>query len=443
MLKIKLPLLVLLSFMVFVPRANAQYRWHIIHPDRFDSVYYFFASISCSGESCSVVGVNWLFGKQNSNFIFHSSDGGQTWNLVDSALPQWAYTWDSKSAITLNSIMQIDSLAVIAVGNDGTVVRTFDGWNTWQSDTFNFPPVVFFHDTSRIILDGIDFANVGEGVLSDASDDVNFRTVDTGKHWLEELHCGNMHPYGNGMFREYRAGYNFNDPDTIITTFTWDGPFLKGDLSRGYFYFGAGDTLFNLAFRYDSTGINQIATIVRSSDLGANWIELPVPRTNRISNSQYFSDADCQTMVIAGQDSTGEILLSTDRGAAWELDTVPLANSAPYSSITSLAITGSGRIIASIRTDSNVEISSVLAYLEKVASGFKSEISSQDFFSIFPNPATNDIQITTSAGNISILDPLGPTYEAKRTGNTLDVSALPSGVYFISDGHSRAKFVKE
>ncbi len=77
------------------------------------------------------------------------------------------------------------------------------------------------------------------------------------------------------------------------------------------------------------------------------------------------------------------------------------------------------------------------------ASSVETSVSSPENFTIFPNPATNQIQIISGVGNISILDPLGRSYEVKQTGNTLDVSALPSGVYFVSDGQSRAKFVKQ
>jgi hypothetical protein len=63
--------------------------------------------------------------------------------------------------------------------------------------------------------------------------------------------------------------------------------------------------------------------------------------------------------------------------------------------------------------------------------------------SIVPNPARNTITITPSIGPFSILDPLGRSYEVKQAGDVLDISSLPSGVYFVSNGVSRAKFVKE
>ncbi len=67
----------------------------------------------------------------------------------------------------------------------------------------------------------------------------------------------------------------------------------------------------------------------------------------------------------------------------------------------------------------------------------------QSTFSCYPNPTTNVLHIESFVDTILILDPLGRSYEVKRNGKTLDVSGLPLGVYYVSDGVSRAKFVKE
>jgi photosystem II stability/assembly factor-like uncharacterized protein len=453
MKKSKQTFITMLAIFAVCHSLHAQYRWHIVHSDHIDTLFYLFSNISCSGESCSALGYAWSLERGDSNIILHSTDGGLSWTTVEPALPQWVYTWDSKGGLLLSCIEQIDSLDAIAGGGAGTVIRSFDGWDTWQADTFNFPPVVIFHDTNSILFSEADFSNVGEGVMIDAPDGVAFWTSDSGQQWVERIHIGNIHSYGNGMFREYRAGYNFNDPDTILTTldnwntvdtttFSFNGPFLSGDLVQTDFEFGAGDTLTTLAYRYDSTGLNQVATMVRSTNLGANWTELAVPRTNRITNPA-VSPVDGQTIVIGGQDSVGEIVISTDRGSTWELDTVPLDNEVPYYWIYSVTVTGSGRVIASIETDSSFEASSVLAYLEPVPSSVEPPLSSQTVLNIFPNPTTNEIQITSSGGNISIRDPLGRVYSVPRNGNMLDISSLPSGVYFVSDGVSRAKFVKE
>jgi photosystem II stability/assembly factor-like uncharacterized protein len=68
--------------------------------------------------------------------------------------------------------------------------------------------------------------------------------------------------------------------------------------------------------------------------------------------------------------------------------------------------------------------------------------------SIEPNPAGSTIVIKLSASTsapiaYTLSDALGRSYAVPQSGNTLDVSSLPTGVYFVSDGVSRVKFVKE
>ncbi|HEY3875514.1 MAG TPA: T9SS type A sorting domain-containing protein, partial [Candidatus Kapabacteria bacterium] len=69
-------------------------------------------------------------------------------------------------------------------------------------------------------------------------------------------------------------------------------------------------------------------------------------------------------------------------------------------------------------------------------------------FSIVPNPAENEIRVEGAAVSaLTISDPLGRVYPAplRTTGGEVafDISSLPPGVYFVSNGRSRAKFVKE
>jgi hypothetical protein len=445
--------------------SHAQYQWHIVHTNQIDTTDYAFQAISCNGENCSVLGYSWSIRKSiyqfNVNVIFHSSDGGLTWDSIPpSELPQEYYTWNSSGTLVLSDIEQIDSVHAMAVGAFGITVRTSDNWNTWRTDTVVLNPIIEpWHDTQSINFSGVDFSTPAEGCLFDNGFGLNFSTVDSG------LHCrsttGGGHSYGNGMFRENHGGANNNVPDTILTTYnnwatfdtslsTLNGPFLKGDLVAQNFYFGPGDTLAWLAFRNDSAGTNplsgtdEIPTVVRSTDLGLTWEELPVPRSH--GQSRWFLTAlDQQTIVVAGYDSLGEILISRDRGTTWELDTVPLEDGHRWYYIQAAGVTGSGRIIASLTLDTNslAMNSQVLAYLEPVPSSVAQTISTQANFTLYPNPATNILNIASPAGTISISDPLGRSYAVPRNGNALDISTLPPGVYFVSDGVSRAKFVKE
>ncbi len=134
-------------------------------------------------------------------------------------------------------------------------------------------------------------------------------------------------------------------------------------------------------------------------------------------NAYFLTALDQQTLVIAGYDSLGEILVSRDRGATWELDTVALDDGHSYFEINAIGVTGSGRIIASIVLDTNsfTYNSGVLAYLEPVPSSVTSNTTTQVNLTLYPNPATNVLNIVSPAGKVIISDPLGRCYAVPIT----------------------------
>jgi hypothetical protein len=63
---------------------------------------------------------------------------------------------------------------------------------------------------------------------------------------------------------------------------------------------------------------------------------------------------------------------------------------------------------------------------------------------IYPNPTSSTLHLVSSASDIVITDLLGRTWLHSINGaRDLNISELPQGVYSISDGTSRAQFVKE
>jgi hypothetical protein len=82
------------------------------------------------------------------------------------------------------------------------------------------------------------------------------------------------------------------------------------------------------------------------------------------------------------------------------------------------------------------------------SSGVNTATISQDNFTIFPNPASGELQIIgAQSGEVHLFDLLGREVlhgMIPENGSlTLDVSFLPSGLYFVNDGITQAKFVKE
>ncbi len=444
-----------LSCLAFVPGARAQYRWHVVlpdHPDQTDTSYRGIASISCSGENCTATEVIWSRSVSDSNVILHSGDGGLTWDAVDGGIPQRRFdTIDSQvsnNAVYFNSSQQIDSVNAIASDAGGVLLSTHDGWKTWHVDnSLSSLNTEMF----TVSIDGIDFANAAEGMAWDPFG-IIFSTVDSGNHWKREDFKNGAppsayHSYGDSMFRL------FTYPATIMTThdnwdtrdttlISWAGPLQDTSFHFLQFFFSNGDSIAIEGYRWDREDIHSSLAMILSTDLGKHWSELPIPPNNGVT-SFANTDLDWNHMVLAGDDSLGRVLISSDRGQNWMEDTVPLSSGVPYYRIFPFAVTGSGRVLASIEKDGNYMGSSSLAYLEQIPSDVKATASVQNDFAVFPNPAINEIQIPSNAEKISILDPLGRAYNIKRAGNTLDISSLPPGVYFVSDGVKRAKFVKE
>ena len=63
---------------------------------------------------------------------------------------------------------------------------------------------------------------------------------------------------------------------------------------------------------------------------------------------------------------------------------------------------------------------------------------------VYPNPASTMLYVDPVDPNVVLYDPLGRSYHLPLNGNMIDISSLPSGVYYIYDGIAvRAKFMKE
>lgn len=103
-------------------------------------------------------------------------------------------------------------------------------------------------------------------------------------------------------------------------------------------------------------------------------------------------------------------------------------------------------VIPALNIDSNV------TQIEKANAAFLSlpSVSIDKSISVFPNPATNTINVTLNNSqkliSLTVTDQLGKTILTKKESTTLDVSGLQKGVYFMTivtdAGSSVKKFVK-
>jgi hypothetical protein len=186
-----------------------------------------------------------------------------------------------------------------------------------------------------------------------------------------------------------------------------------------------GSVTFRLNIRTDlltpESVISPVAGVTFSPlqvDSGGAWVTVMLPSNFAISSDTLIANVICRAYV-------------TDTNAtAISVASTAISNSSPNC----LSVSGAGDMSFTLIPDC---VSPVFTqYLSNGALPLT-------IIGIKPNPATGFIKVEGSAGPFTIFDPLGRSYEASCTANTLDISSLHPGVYFVSDGRSRAKFVKE
>jgi hypothetical protein len=74
------------------------------------------------------------------------------------------------------------------------------------------------------------------------------------------------------------------------------------------------------------------------------------------------------------------------------------------------------------------------------------ELAKKEIFSVYPNPTSNILNIKTNSktnSEVEIINSLGQTVLKQKYSETVDISKLISGYYFIKVGNSYSKFIKE
>lgn len=457
--------ILIIAWLVAAPAMRSQTIWHVTHYDYYDStglhnykksVQYHMSAISCHGQVCTAAGIvdgdrapyNWLV-------FLRSTDGGVTWSdqVPKNYLGQF---WLGHNFIL--KIEQIDSLHAVAIANDsGILIRTNDGGDTWERMKLPIPcrPTNF------------DFLDTETGIVTAVLPQSILTTSDGGTHWSAfdaklAAFPSDCHAYTREHFGVWA---NFYGPyyETLNNWQTYDstskieydssGPIIDNCI------FGAGDTIIGYGghtVRNDTGMLSQIyGSIVRTTNRGVSWERFPI--ADSIDAIWTMTGLDHDTLYAGGsRRMTGvygpvSILRSTDRGSSWSVDTILLDTEYHVETTPGLAMTGDGHPIA-------------LFSPEEIAGGLPSNYAATAIFRgepmvhasvklnpaflnniVVPNPATDYITVRLSDAEhpIHVLDVLGREYESPHNGNTLDISRLPAGVYYLSDGTRRARFVKE
>jgi hypothetical protein len=377
--------------------------------------------------------------------VYLSTDNGTDWTVHNPI---------SSVISSINTLDTADG-KVFASTQVGLFATTDTGTN-WLADTTGIGTVAM----TGVVAEGGDLfaATNGSGVFRSTNSGASWMPADTGltnKNIISLEQNGGILYAGvnNGIFVSSNNGATWNPPNingqqvsgNVFTIIGKNGIAQAG----GYLFYstdGGADWYDVLTGPQQQTSINSFAIIGGnvyagisngvwiSTDSGLDWsqslgfgLDTNATITTLLANG---------TTLFAGT-NIGGIFVSLDSASIWNpIDSGFLARS----EVTSLVMKDS--ILYAGTYDTGIwrhALSKPASPKGIVATPLRNEAS----MFVFPNPAMNSITITSSEGPISILDPLGRSYDVPRNGNLLDVSSLSPGVYFVSDGPSWAKFVKE
>ena len=411
-----------------------------------------------NGSCFCVSSTNDIYSRTTGQHIYHYSRNTRQWSLWE----------DSLFCSNIYSIVPFSDDSILVACNQG-YYRTGDGGQSWVKD---FMDSTVYFSGSLMIRGPINLLRDPDGYLYSGQ----FRYDPKAAEWKNIVDVIDSIPFlrfcnpivlavdSSG----YVFGYDNNNWEVLLRSsdhgLTWDSVYSGGWGQMAVDHQGRiiapsgnsilrssdhGETWTTLASGYSINAITvtQNGTIlaedegldglgyyylIESTDDGASW------QVARQFEPWSFALDGSNKLYAAGQVwsahsaiPTMGVMISTDTGKTGQLISLSIDTAFEF-----VAVSPNHTLYAGTAADG------IFRYVP-AASSVETPVTSPENFTIFPNPTTDKIQITSSEGNISILDPLGRSYEVKQTGNTLDVSSLPSGVYFLSDGRSRAKFVKE
>jgi photosystem II stability/assembly factor-like uncharacterized protein len=263
-----------------------------------------------------------------------------------------------------------------------------------------------------------------------------FRTFDGGKNWSLVYDSTNNIGNDDGggyqiKFCNPKLGISLSGGYLSYILYTTDGgltwlnnqgaPGFTGNSGpRGLSYPDPNNAWFTDGFK-----------LYHSTDSGQTWTTIiEDPLSYGGFRSSCFLDS-IHGIVTGGDPDTLKIGYTSDGGKSWQTTTIDSEGS--YETFTSFPDTNTA-YVGGFDAVYKLNVANLAVQVTPIIN---------TNLQIYPNPATNTISIINSSGPLAISDPLGRNYEIKGNGNVLDVSTLTPGVYFLSDGITQAKFVKE
>lgn len=428
-------LVVLGMWVAFASPTSAQFLCTVsLRPDIAPDTSYDLMALTCRGSYCFAAAVRTNRGDTGWLDILSSTDGGISWSVQAPPLPSFPPFSTSPSITTFD---QLDSLHVFAIGDSNLLLRTKNGGAGWEKLTV----------PGSFQVQGISFSSATDGILAAGTE--LFLTSDGGDHWdrlpFVKDYAWYPHDYGGGKYRvatyfygqiySTTNGWNSVDSTSPIPVDTTGG----ATAGYGTFAFGKGDTIFAGGVRYNYKN-HRSPLISRTTDGGQHWT-IAYQDTTGYGEVYYFSDVNRDTIIASGRNCNYTVYESTDRGTTWRAESL-ICHDTDFDGSQSFGIglNDRGELVG---TFSLYTINSTIVVGREAQLNVASRMA-LDTSLAYPNPA-RDLVILPGADveKIFVMDVLGRSYSVQHDGGSLDVSPLPAGVYYITDGLHLTRLVKE
>lgn len=293
-----------------------------------------------TGEFAEASGMFFLAGQYGS---IVRSENGLDWNYGDTPV----------TSTLLDIELDASGKIMLAVGEGGTILRSLDGGKVWQSVNINLPAGVEFSNTR---LNAALYHPQKKVWLAAGTQNAILRSEDEGQNWeLVSYNTGDDQLEILGLFVEPQtgdllfAGQFGTTGRSSDAGITWD--ISKHDMEASGSYIPHIISFHQ--FEKVLIAFADEGRLLISDNAGKDW------RLEKISTGGYFTDStyDSKHKVIALTTQMGEVAISKDEGATWQIvtfdvdnwpsDDIPLLSNIIYDEKSeSLVLVGNSGVIA-------------------------------------------------------------------------------------------------
>lgn len=214
----------------------------------------------------------------------------------------WYVPGTSPTMQKLKDVKVLDANTVVAVGENGSIVRTTNGGTTWTLAASG----------TSVTLTALQFANATTG-WAVGYDRTICKTTDAGATWTNQFSTMSSRHIYDVYFADALTGWTVGRDD-------WSGYIAhvykttNGGTSWSLTMMGTSSNLYSISFVSSSVGcaVGSGGSIRKTTDGGSSWSGKTSGTTNALYSVTF---ADAQTGFAAGLNGT--IIKTTDAGETW------------------------------------------------------------------------------------------------------------------------------